>query len=126
MKLFDLTGKVAIVTGANKGLGRGMAVALASAGADIVGISREGLEEVKVDVENLGKKFLAIEADLSTTDKVSEILEKTINEFEKVDILVNNAGMIIREDALEYSMESFDSVMNLNLRTLFYLSQNFQ
>lgn len=123
MNLFDLSRKVAIVTGANKGLGKGMALALASAGADIVGVSIENLDEVKSKVENLGRKFLAIEANLSTTDVVQEIIEKTLNEFGKIDILVNNAGMIIREDALDYSMESFDSVMNLNLRTLFYLSQ---
>ena len=123
MNQFDLSRKVAIVTGANKGLGKGMALALASAGADIVGVSIENLDEVKSEVENLGRKFLAIEANLSTTDVVQEIIEKTLNEFGKIDILVNNAGMIIREEALDYSMESFDSVMNLNLRTLFYLSQ---
>ena len=81
MNLFDLSRKVAIVTGANKGLGKGMALALASAGADIVGVSIENLDEVKSKVENLGRKFLAIEANLSTTDVVQEIIEKTAKEW---------------------------------------------
>ncbi len=126
MNLFDLTGKVAIVTGANKGLGQGIATALAGAGADIIGIAQSAdMPETKHAVESVGRKFISYAADLTSIEKVDEIIDNVVNEFGTVDILVNNAGMITREDALEYSMEAWDNVMNLNLRTLFYLSQKF-
>lgn len=77
----------------------------------------------KLKFQIIGRTFLGIEADLSKTENIDNIIEKVIEEYGKVDILVNNAGMIIREDALQYSMESFDKVMNLNTRSLFYFSQ---
>lgn len=121
--MFNLEGKVAIVTGANKGLGQAMAITLAEAGANIVGIARGSMDDTKMKVEEKGKEFLEITADLTKTDMVDEIINKTIEKFGRVDILINNAGMIKREDALEYSEEDWDNVINLNLRTLFFLSQ---
>ena len=123
MKLFDLTGKVAIVTGAGRGLGLGIARALAEAGANIVGVVYGATESTREIIEGLGRKYLEIEADLTKTDAIYEIVEKTKKEFGKIDILVNNAGMIYREDAINYPEEAWDNVLNLNLRTIFFLSQ---
>lgn len=121
--LFDLTGKVAIVTGATRGLGQGMAIALAKAGANIVGVGQSSLETTQKEVEKVGGKFLAINANLTTLDKVQEIVDKTKETFEKIDILVNNAGTIRREDAINYKENDWDDILNLNLKTLFFLSQ---
>ena len=123
MELFDLKGKVAIVTGAGKGLGLGIARALAEAGADIVGVVYGTTESTKEIIEGLGRKYLEIQADLTKTDYIDEIVEKTKNEFGRVDILVNNAGMIYREDAINYPEKAWDDVLNLNLRTIFFLTQ---
>ena len=121
--LFDLTGKVAIVTGATRGLGQGMAIALAKAGANIVGVGQSSLEPTQKEVEKVGGKFLAINANLTTLDKVQEIVDKTKETFEKIDILVNNAGTIRREDAINYKENDWDDILNLNLKSLFFLSQ---
>lgn len=123
LELFDLQGKVAIVTGANKGLGQQMCVALAKAGADIVGVSRSSGEETKRKVKELGREYVEVNADLCKVDKVADIIEIAVETFGKIDILVNNAGMIKRADCVEYSLEDWDQVLNVNLRTLFVLSQ---
>lgn len=123
MNLFDLTGKVAIVTGAGRGLGLGIARALAEAGADIVGVVYGLTESTKEIIEGLGRKYLEIEADLTKTDAIDEIIEKTKKEFGRMDILVNNAGMIRREDAINYTEKDWDDILNLNLRTIFFLTQ---
>lgn len=121
--LFDLTGKTAIVTGATRGLGQGMAIALAKAGAKIVGVGQSSLEATKKEIEKTGGEFLGINADLSTLNNIEEIIDKTKLNFEKIDILVNNAGTIRREDAINYKEEDWDDILNLNLKTLFFLSQ---
>ncbi|MBR3133701.1 MAG: 2-dehydro-3-deoxy-D-gluconate 5-dehydrogenase KduD [Clostridia bacterium] len=121
--LFNLENKVAIVTGASRGLGQGMCIALAQAGANIIGVSQSSMAETKNKVESLGKKFIEVQADLTKTDKIDEIITTSINNFGKIDILVNNAGMIRREDAINYSEKDWDDTINLNLRTLFFLSQ---
>ena len=121
--LFDLTGKTAIVTGATRGLGQGMAIALAKSGAKIVGVGQSSLEPTQKEIENVGGEFLGINANLTTLDKVQEIIDKTKSKFGKVDILVNNAGTIRREDAINYKENDWDDILNLNLKTLFFLSQ---
>lgn len=123
LDLFDLTGKVAIVTGASTGLGEGMAKALAQAGADVAGVARTSCESAGKKVEAAGTHFLEIRADLSSTEPVERILSETLKAFGRVDILVNNAGIIRRADALEFSEKDWDDVMNVNLKTLFFLSQ---
>jgi len=123
MKLFDLSGKSAIVTGATRGLGRGMAVALAEAGANIVGLGTSGCGETEKEVEAAGGKFLEIKADLSSLDPVQAIIDKSIETFGGVDILVNNAGTIRRDAAVDFTEKDWDDVMNVNLKTLFFLSQ---
>lgn len=120
---FKLTGKVAIVTGAVRGLGQGISVALAEAGADIVGVGLGDMEETKAMVEAAGRKFLRITADLTSLAPIEEIIEKTLKEFGRIDILVNNAGIIRREDSVNFTEKDWDDVMNLNLKSLFFLSQ---
>ena len=123
MNLFDLEGKVAIVTGASRGLGKAIAIGLAEAGADIVGIGPSSMGETKAEIEKKGKKFLEIREDLSNTNNIENIIEKILKEFNRIDILVNNAGTIRREDAINYREEDWDYILNLNLKTVFFLSQ---
>lgn len=123
LEKFDLTGKVALVTGAKTGLGQGMALGLAQAGADIVGVDYLDLLETEEKVKAYGRKFYAIKADLINTNNVEKVAEEAIKAFGKIDILVNNAGIIRREDSVNFSEKDWDDVMNINLKTLFFLSQ---
>ncbi len=120
---FDLTGKVALVTGANTGLGQGLAIGLAEAGADIAAVGRTEPAETAAAVTKLGRRFAFVKADLGDASKVEEIVKAAEAELGPVDILVNNAGTIKRNDALEFTESDWDEVMNVNLKTLFFLSQ---
>lgn len=120
---FGLANKIAIVTGCSTGLGQGMALALAEAGADIVGVNRSEAPEIQKSIEALGRKYLAIKADLTSTKPIDQIISTAINAFGKIDILINNAGIIRRCEALEFSEPDWDEVMNLNLKTTFFLAQ---
>ncbi|MBX6425337.1 MAG: 2-dehydro-3-deoxy-D-gluconate 5-dehydrogenase KduD [Variibacter sp.] len=122
---FDLTGKVAIVTGANTGLGQGIAVALAQAGARVVGVGRSPMDETERQIAARGGAFHAVTADLSTIAPLERIVEEAARWGGRVDILVNNAGLIRRADPLEFSEKDWDDVMNVNLKTAFFLSQAF-
>ena len=117
---FSLKGKVAIVTGSNTGLGQGICRAFAEAGALVAGVSRRPSAET---AEMLGASFHNIIADLSTCDVIGGIIEETVKKFGRVDILVNNAGVIKRQDSIEFSEENWDSVLNVNLKTVFFLTQ---
>ncbi|MEX3785102.1 2-dehydro-3-deoxy-D-gluconate 5-dehydrogenase KduD [Paraburkholderia sp. BR14374] len=123
MNTFDLSGKVAIVTGSNTGLGAGMAVALAAAGCDIVGVSRADAGATAARVEALGRRFADVRADLASTSSVDDIVRAAVEAFGRIDVLVNNAGIIRREDALEFGEDDWDAVMDVNLKSLFFLSQ---
>lgn len=123
MNLFSLENKVAIVTGGNKGLGRGIAVALANAGADIVVVSRSTADEVEQDIKAIGRRFLYIQADLTQMEPIERIVKEAVDVFGKIDILVNNAGMIRRDDSLVFSEKDWDDVMNVNSKMVFFLSQ---
>lgn len=120
---FNLRGKVAIVTGCGTGLGRGMAVGLAEAGANIAGIYNHTEPDCAGEIGKMGRRFLGIKADLADLEKIEPLVEQTVEAFGKVDILVNNAGIIRRQPALEFTRENWDEVMNLNLRSLFFLAQ---
>ena len=121
--LFDLEGKVAIVTGASRGLGKAMAIALGQAGANVVGVGQSDMSSTEAEIKKAGKEFLPIKADLTSTEKVDEIVKKTLEKFGRVDILVNNAGTIRRQDAIDYTEKDWDDILNLNLKTVFFLSQ---
>ncbi len=124
MNNFSLEGKVAIVTGCGTGLGQGIALALAEAGADIVGIAhRSDFSETEEAVKGYGRRFLGIQANLLTLEPVERIIKESVEAMGKIDILVNNAGIIRREDALEFSEKDWDEVMDINLKTLFFMSQ---
>ena len=123
LKQFSLAGKVAIVTGSSTGLGEGMAYGLAEAGADIVGIYNKNLPANKEKIEAIGRRFLGIPADLSSVSPVHDIINKTVETFGRLDILVNNAGIIRRNKSIDFTEEDWDDVMNVNLKTLFFLSQ---
>ena len=120
---FNLSGKVAIVTGCSTGLGQGMCYGLAEAGADIVGIDYVDSPETRETIEGMGRRFLEIKADLSTLEPIEGIMRKTVETFGKLDILVNNAGIIRRADAIDFTEKDWDDVMNINIKTLFFLSQ---
>lgn len=120
---FKLDGKVAIVTGASTGLGQGMAIALAEAGADIVGVDYVPCTETKQKIESIGRRFLEIQANLMTIEPINMIIEKTIQEFGKLDILVNNAGIIRRCDAIDFTEKDWDDVLAINLKTVFFFCQ---
>ena len=121
--LFNLNGKVAIVTGTSRGLGKVMAIALAKAGANIVGVGVSDMSETKEEIQKIGRQFLEIKADLTNTKSVDKIVSETVKRFGGIDILVNNSGTIIREDAINYKEKDWDDILNLNLKTLFFLSQ---
>lgn len=120
---FRLEGKVAIVTGCDTGLGQSMAVALAEAGCDVVGVNRKIPHETAEKINALGRRFMAIQADLSQQDALTSIVTQSVSAFGRIDILVNNAGTIRRQDALDFSEKDWDDVMNLNLKSVFFLSQ---
>ena len=120
---FDLSGKVAVISGANTGIGQGLAIGLAQAGADIAAIGRSRPTETQAHIEKLGRKFLFVEADLSSIAGVSDIVERVESAVGPIDVLINNAGTIKRNDALDFTEEEWDAVMDVNLKTLFFLSQ---
>lgn len=123
LNAFDLTGKVAIVTGCDTGLGQGMTLGLAQAGCDIVGVNRRIPHETAEKVQALGRRFTAIQADLSRQDEIETIVDRAVAAMGRVDILVNNAGTIRCADALSFSEKDWDEVINLNLKSVFFLSQ---
>ncbi|MBI1400250.1 2-dehydro-3-deoxy-D-gluconate 5-dehydrogenase KduD [Hyphomonas sp.] len=120
---FDLTGKVALVTGANTGLGQGLAVGLAAAGADIVAAGRSTPSETEAAVKALGRKFAFVPADFSKPSTAGDVAAKAETPFGPINILVNNAGTIKRNDALDFTESDWDEVMDVNLKSVFFLSQ---
>jgi len=127
LNMFSLEGKTALVTGANTGLGQGICVAYAGAGANVIGIARRSCRETADKIAALGiegKHFTEIIADLSDINAIQHVLSESAKTG-RVDILVNNAGIIKRCDAADVSIEDWDSVINLNEKTVFFLSQAF-
>ena len=128
MDLFSLKGKIALVTGCNKGIGKGIAIGLAEAGADIIGVSAT-IELVGSAVEReitaLGRSFKAYQADFSDRDSINRFITQVKLDFPKIDILINNAGTILRQPAAEHSDEYWDRVMAINLDAQFILAREF-
>lgn len=128
LDLFRLDGKTALVTGARRGIGKAMAIALAEAGADIIGVSAS-LEatgsEIEQAVTGLGRKFTGYQCDFSDRKAVHNFIETVIHEHPVIDILVNNAGTILRDPAVQHSDEFWDTVIEVNLNAQFVLSREF-
>jgi 2-deoxy-D-gluconate 3-dehydrogenase len=120
---FDLSGRVALVTGADRGLGQAIAIALAAAGADIAAAGRSDPEATEAQVRTLGRRFLRLEADLSSTEPIDRIVGETVGTLGGLDILVNNAGAIRRADATDFTEADWDLVMDTNLKSAFFLAQ---
>ncbi|MBX3595012.1 2-dehydro-3-deoxy-D-gluconate 5-dehydrogenase KduD [Sphingomonas sp.] len=120
---FDLSGKVAIVTGANTGIGQGIAVALAAAGADIAAVGRSPATETVEKIHALGRRAVIVSADLSTIEPVRRIVDETVGQLGRLDILVNNAGIIRRADSVDFTEADWDAVIDTNLKSVFFLSQ---
>jgi 2-deoxy-D-gluconate 3-dehydrogenase len=120
---FNLTGKVALVTGCNTGLGQAMAIALAEAGADVVGINRSAPTEAEKAIKAVGRKFFDLRADVGQTDKLAGLVKQAVDMAGRIDILVNNAGIIRRNDSIDFTEKDWDDVMDVNLKSVFFLSQ---
>ena len=121
---FKLDGKVAIVTGGAVGLGRGMAVGLAQAGANVVAVGQTDADNgVVAEIDALGRKAIYLKVDLLSIEPISGIIDKAVEMFGRVDILVNNAGIIRREDSVNFTEQDWDDVMNINVKTVFFFSQ---
>ena len=138
---FRVDGKVAIVTGGGRGIGRAIALTLAEAGADITVVARteEQVEETTEEIRKLGRKVLAIPADVSQEDQVKKVVEQTISQFGKIDILINNAGIIVRKPiallpgektsvyggtkSKAHTLEDWQKVMDVNLTSAFLFTQ---
>lgn len=124
LSMFDLTGKNAVVTGAGRGLGKEMAIALAEAGANVAIVTNQTpAEETAAAIEALGRKALPIVADLSDESKLAGIVQQTVNTFGSIDILVNNAGIIRRTPAADHAAEDWHAVLQVNLHSVFFLCQ---
>lgn len=123
LEMFNLDGKVAIVTGCNTGLGQAMALGLAKAGCSVVGVNRSAPTETVEKMHAAGYNFLDLRVDLSDQSEIPKIIQRCLLVYKKVDILVNNAGIIRRQDALDFSEQDWDEVMNVNSKTAFFLSQ---
>lgn len=120
---FDLTGKVALVTGANTGIGQAIALALADAGADVALAGRSRADETAAAIEQAGRRALLVDADLTTVAPIAEVVDRTVSGLGGLDILVNNAGIIRRADAVDFSEADWDAVIDTNLKSLFFLCQ---
>ncbi|WP_294216598.1 2-dehydro-3-deoxy-D-gluconate 5-dehydrogenase KduD [uncultured Sphingomonas sp.] len=123
MNPFDLSGRVAVVTGANTGIGQAIAVALAQAGADVALVGRTPAEDTAAAIRDLGRRALIVSADLSSIEPVQRIVDETVAGLGGLDILVNNAGIIRRADAVDFTEADWDAVVDTNLKSVFFLCQ---
>jgi 2-deoxy-D-gluconate 3-dehydrogenase len=120
---FRLDGRCALVTGAGQGLGQAMAVALAEAGADVAGVDIAGVDETRAQVQGAGRRFTAITEDLRGPAALRRVVEQAVSAMGRIDILVNNAGIIRRADSIDFTEADWDDVIDLNLKSVFFLAQ---
>ena len=121
--MFDLAGRTAVVTGGSTGLGRGMALALASAGADVLLVDHVSSESVAAEIRSFGRRAKSLSIDLMLMSSVDLVFDTALHEFGKIDILINNAGIIRRAPAIDFTEKDWDEVMALNAKTVFFLAQ---
>jgi 2-deoxy-D-gluconate 3-dehydrogenase len=122
---FSLEGRRAMVTGANTGIGQGIALSLATAGAEVLVVGRSSMTETEAAIRAAGGKATAVKADLGRTATVAALLDAAWQEHGPIDILVNNAGIIRRADAVDFTESDWDDVLDVNLKSVFLLSQAF-
>ena len=121
---FNLSNKVAIVTGASRGLGAGMAIGLAEAGADLVVVASSArLQETVDKIKAMGRRCIGVQVDLIDTKVIPQIIDAAVKEYGRVDILFNCAGIIRRAPAIEFSEKDWDDVIQINLKATFFLCQ---
>lgn len=120
---FSLEGKNIVVTGANTGIGQGIAVSVSRAGGSVIGVGRSDMTETAHMIEMNGGKFTPVLRDLSDVDQAIRVIDEIWQECGAIDGLVNNAGIIRRADALDFTLEDWDEVMDVNLRSVFFMSQ---
>lgn len=123
---FNLSGKTALVTGCNKGIGKAMALGLAEAGADILGVSAtlaSSGSDIEKEVNALGRSFRAYQADFSNRESLYVFIKKVVEENKRIDILINNAGTIMRAPAAEHPDDYWDKVININLDAQFIMAR---
>jgi NAD(P)-dependent dehydrogenase (short-subunit alcohol dehydrogenase family) len=122
---FSLKGKVAIVTGASRGIGKAMSLALAESGAEVVVVARTllKLEALSDQIHSLGRKCLVCQGDITEAENIERMVKDTVHEFGRIDILVNNAGMNIRKRALDLAEPEWDRILNTNLKAYFFCAQ---
>jgi len=124
LEKFSLKGKKALITGAARGLGQVMAVGLAEAGADVAGVSHSSDDtETKAKIENIGRKYFSIKADLKKMSEIKRVIKEAVKNLGHIDILVNNSGIIRRAPAEEFTEKDWDDVMDVNAKSIFFLSQ---
>lgn len=121
---FRLDGKIAVVTGSERGLGRGMAVALAQAGADVLGVTyAAAAPETAAAIAATGRRYVHVQADLSSIEPIPRIIDAALAAYGRIDILVNNAGIITRNDSVNFTEKEWDDVMNINIKAAFFMCQ---
>jgi 2-deoxy-D-gluconate 3-dehydrogenase len=120
---FSLIGRVAVVTGANTGLGQAMAIALAQAGADVVAVARSSAADTLSEIKKTGRRGFEVSADLSDKGSATAVIDAALLQAGRVDILVNNAGIIKRNDALDFTEADWDITLDVNLKAPFFLAQ---
>ncbi len=120
---FDLTGKTAVVTGCSTGLGQGICLGMAQAGAKVVGVGTSDPSDTAAKIAAMGGEFHWVKADLSSIEPIQGIIDETVKKYGSLDILVNNAGIIRREDSINFTEKDWDDVMNINLKSVFFFCQ---
>lgn len=124
LSAFSLAGKTIMVTGANTGIGQGIALSIGRAGGRVIGVGRSTMDETAELMTSIGAELVAVQADLGSTSDARAMFEAVWDRHGPIDGLVNNAGIIKRVDAVDFTEEDWDSVMDINLKTMFFLSQS--
>lgn len=124
LSAFSLSGKTVMVTGANTGIGQGITLSIGRAGGTVIGVGRSSMEQTISQMDKIGAPFIAAQADLSSTSAAQAMFDAAWDAYGPIDGMVNNAGIIKRADAVDFTEADWDSVMDINLKTMFFLCQS--